>query len=343
MVYFSRINLKVSLTTLSIAILMQACATVDYQESPPVFVDGSSTVYPITERILEEFQATKTTQTVDIRNAFSGSTGGFRKFCNGETNISAASRPISQAEMKACDQAQVRYIELPIAFDAITIVVNKNNNWAKNITVQELKTMWQPQAEGKITRWQQVRDSWPDNPLNLFAPGEDSGTFDYFTEAIMGEADSSRRDFVFSEDDDALVKGVSQDPNALGYFGLAYYEENQDKISALAVDGGNGPVFPSLETVENGQYQPLSRPLFIYVNAKAAQENPLLEEFVKFYLEKAPELVTQVGYVPLPEEGYHLAKINFQRFKVGTVFDGKSQFDLTLGELLKKQAKFKEE
>jgi phosphate transport system substrate-binding protein len=337
----SEITVKTCLTLLSITLLLQGCGQVSSQDSKPVIIDGSSTVYPITQKIIAEFKQAKAEEKVEIQNNFSGTSGGFEKFCAGATDINAASRPISQLEMKACDQAEVRFIELPIAFDAITIVVNPNNNWAESITIEELKKMWQPEAQGKITQWQQVRNSWPAKPLNLFAPGQDSGTFNYFTEAVMGKVDSSRLDYVFSEDDRALVQGVSQDPNAIGYFGLAYYEQNKDKIKAVAVDNGAGAVMPSAATVESGQYQPLSRPLFIYVNAKAAQDKPALEEFVEFYLEKAPITTKEVGYVPLPDEGYHLGKIHFQRFKIGTVFEGKSEFNLTIGELLRKQAKFK--
>lgn len=323
------------------AFLLQACG--QQAEVKPIKIDGSSTVYPITEAVVKAYKANPLKQNgsnLEVQANFSGTGGGFRKFCEGATDINGASRPISREEMAVCNRAEVRYIELPIAFDAITVVVNPKNNWVESITVEELKQMWQPAAQGKIVKWNQVRSSWTDKPLNLFGPGKDSGTFDYFTEAIIGKGKGSRTDYVFSEDDDALVNGISQDPNALGYFGFIYYERNQDKLKALAIDNGSGPVLPSRKTVENAQYQPLTRPLFIYVNAKKAQENPALEDFVEFYLEKAPDLVVQVGYIPLPAEGYHLAKIHFQRFKVGTVFGGKSEFNLTIGELLRKQAEF---
>ncbi len=309
------------------------------QEIPSIKIDGSSTVYPITKEIAERFQVSKK-EPVAIDVEFSGTGGGFDKFCRGETDISNASRPIQLDEMAACNQAEVRYIELPVAFDALTVVVNPQNDWLDSITLEELEKIWSPAAEEKITRWNQIRSSFPDRPLNLYAPGTDSGTFDYFTEAVMGEAGASRTDYTASEDDDILVKEVSQDPNALGYFGLAYYEQRADEMKAVAIDSGNGAILPSRETVEQAQYQPLARPLFIYINAVSAQNNPALRQFIDFYLEQAPETVNEVGYVPLPEEAYHIDKVTFHRGEVGTVFEGQSQFNLTIPELLRRQARF---
>ncbi len=322
--------------------LLSACATVSSESVKPIKIDGSSTVYPITQAILEAYNnqsAKKVIPEIKIEGNFSGTGGGFQKFCAGETDISAASRPITQAEMSACSQNSISFIELPIAFDAITVVVNPQNTWADTLTTAELKTIWQEPSQGKVTQWQQVNSTFPQRPLTLYGPGKDSGTYDYFTEAIMGQDGASRQDFVSSEDDNVLVTGVAQDPNSLGYFGFAYYEQNQDKLKAVAIDNGNGGVLPSREAVEQGQYQPLARPLLIYVNAQKAQENPALEEFVEFYLAQAPKTVAAIGYIPLPAEGYHLAQVHFQRFKVGTVFDGKPQMDITIGELLRKQAK----
>jgi phosphate transport system substrate-binding protein len=302
-------------------------------------IDGSSTVYPITQAVAKAFQASIPYK-VDVRIGIAGTTGGFEKFCAGETDISDASRPILSAEMAACNKNGVRYIELPIAFDALTVAVHPQNTWAKDITVAELKKIWEPAAQGKITRWRQVRPSWADRPLHLYGAGRKSGTFDYFTEAVVGTVRASRLDYIASEDDDVLVQRVRQDPNALGYFGFAYYEANRGKLKALAVDNGQGAVLPSRPTVENAQYQPLSRPLFIYVNARSAQTKAGVKDFVDFYIENAPTLVSSVGYVPLPAEGYHLDYVHFNRGKVGTVFGGKAQLSLTIGELLRKQATF---
>lgn len=308
------------------------------QQRRTVIVDGSSTVFPITEAIAKQFQSQSANPTaVDI--SFSGTGGGFRKFCAGDTDISNASRPISAEEIATCDANQVRYYELPVAFDALTVVVNPQNSWADSITLEELKTLWAPAAQGKITNWSQVRPGWPDQALRLYGPGMDSGTYDYFTEVVLGQP--SRSDFVASEDDDLLVQGVAQTPGALGYFGLAYVEANPGSVKPLAIDSGRGPVAPTADNVVQATYQPLSRPLFIYVNYTSAQRNPALREFVEFYLEQAPQVVNTVGYIPLSEEAYNIALVNFHRGQVGTVFDGVPQPNLTLGEVLRKTRRIK--
>lgn len=301
-------------------------------------IDGSSTVYPITDAIAKEYQ--KTAKNTQIEVNFSGTGGGFKKFCAGETDISNASRPISEKEMAECKKNSIGYIELPIAFDALTVVVNPQNDWAKDITTEELKKIWEPAAEGKITRWNQVRASWPDRPIKLYGPGKDSGTFDYFTEAVVGKTDASRNDYTASEDDDVLVDGISKDPNALGYFGFAYYEANQSKLKALPVNNGKGAVTPSKETVEKAKYQPLSRPLFIYVNPWSAKHKGAVYKFIDYYLKTAGKTATSVGYVALPAEAYQIDYVHLNKGKVGTVFAGRQQLDLTIGELLRKQKQF---
>ncbi|NEO99195.1 MAG: PstS family phosphate ABC transporter substrate-binding protein [Symploca sp. SIO2E9] len=319
--------------------LVSSCSQGTSSQQQTIRIDGSSTVYPITQAVAKEFNA-KNIVPAEVTVDFSGTGGGFEKFCAGETDINDASRPIQLDEMAKCKAAGVAYIELPVAFDALSVVVNSQNNWASEITLAELKKIWDPAAEEKITKWNQVRASWPDKPLNLYAPGTDSGTYDYFTEAIVGKAGDSRSDFFGSEDDDILVEEISEDPNAIGYFGLAYYETNPGQMKPLAINSGNGSVLPSTETVKNATYQPLSRPLFIYVSLGSAQDKPAVREFVYYYLKRAPEIVSTVGYVPLPKEGYHLNKVHYNQGKVGTVFEGKSQFNLTIGELLRKQAKY---
>jgi phosphate transport system substrate-binding protein len=304
-----------------------------------VKIDGSSTVYPITEAVAEEFQkATRGATKVTV--GISGTGGGFKKFCRAETDISDASRPILKQEMEACKQAGVQYIELPVAYDALTVVINPQNTWIKSMTVAELKKMWEPAAQGKITKWNQVNPAWPDAPLKLFGPGADSGTFDYFTEAVVGKAKSSRGDFTASEDDNVLVQGVSRDKNALGYFGYAYYAENTGKLKAVPIveKDGKPAVLPSFETVKNGAYQPLSRPIFIYVNAKSV-ERPEVKEFVEFYLKNAPTLVKEVKYVPLPDAAYSLALENFKKKKTGTGFGGEAEVGVSVEELLRREGK----
>ncbi|MBE7385225.1 MAG: PstS family phosphate ABC transporter substrate-binding protein [Leptolyngbya sp. SIO1E4] len=302
-------------------------------------IDGSSTVYPITDAIAADFLAAESEE-IALEVAFSGTGDGFEKFCAGETVVNNASRPISEAEMTTCRDADIRYFELPVAFDAITIAVNPENTWAEDITVEELKMVWAESAQRQVTTWNEIRSDWPNRNITLYGPGTASGTYDYFTEVILEDGTTGRSDYIASEDDQLLVDGISNDPDALGYFGFAYYEENQTLLKALGVDSGEGAVVPSREMVEQGQYHPLSRPLFIYVNAQAAQENPNLQAFVQFYLENAPTAVQDVGYVPLPQEGYEVAMTQFYRGKVGTVFDGQLQPGLTIRELLSKRATF---
>ena len=302
-------------------------------------VDGSSTVFPISEAVAEEFQ--KANPNVRVTVGISGTGGGFQKFCRGETDISDASRPIRPAEIEACQKAGIEYIELPIAYDGLAVVVNPKNAWAETITVDELKTLWSPEAQGKVLRWNQVRASWPNREIRLFGAGVDSGTYDYFTEAIVGKEGASRGDFTSSEDDNVLVQGVSSDELALGFIPFAYVEQNQGKLKLVPVDdakadNGSGPISPSAETVRNGTYQPLSRPLFIYVARKAA-DKPELQRFVDAFFTSA-ELVREVGYVELTPQIYELAKKHFAERKVGTAFgEGGSQVGMTLEKLLSRE------
>jgi phosphate transport system substrate-binding protein len=309
-----------------------------FAQQQVVKVDGSSTVFPITEAVAEEFQKSKKNQ-VKVTVGISGTGGGFKKFCRGEIDISDASRPILDKEMADCKAAGIEYFELPVAFDAITVVINPKNSFIKQLTLAELKKIWEPAAQGKVTRWNQVNPAWPDQPMKLFGPGADSGTFDYFTEAVVGKAKSSRGDFTASEDDNVLVQGVARDVNALGYFGFAYYVENKDKLKAVPIVNDKGqPVLPSLEAVVKGIYQPLSRPIFIYVNAKSLAK-PEVKEFVQFYMEQGAKLAQEVKYVPLPAHAYKTAWNHVLKNKKGTVFGGTPEVGITIEELLRREAK----
>ncbi len=301
-------------------------------------VDGSSTVFPITEAVAEEFQKAKK-GAIKVTVGISGTGGGFKKFCRGETDISNASRPILEKEMADCRAAGIKYIELPIAFDALTVVMNPKNTFVKELKVSELKTMWEPAAQGKITKWNQVNPAWPDQNLKLYGPGADSGTFDYFTEAAVGKAKSSRGDYTASEDDNVLVQGVSRDVGGLGYFGFAYYVENQDKLKAVPIVNSKGKaVLPSIESVMDGSYEPFSRPIFIYVNAKSA-EKPEVKEFVEYYLKHGGKLAKEVKYVPLTEADYKHAADNFAKKKTGTAFGGHNEVGVRISDLLKRDPK----
>lgn len=328
-------NFRVVVTAGMLGMLLNTVGTV--VASPTIRIDGSSTVYPITEAVAEDYQIAKR-GAVRVTVGISGTGGGFRKFCRAETDIVNASRPITQLEMEACKAAGVQYIEMPIAFDALTVVVNPRNTWSKTITVAELKKFWEPEAQGKITHWNQVNPAWPDKRISLYGAGADSGTFEYFTEAIVGKAKSSRGDFTASEDDNVLVQGVASDMYALGFFGYAYYIENNKKVHAVAVDNGNGGVIPSAATVEDSSYQPLSRPVFIYVNAKSV-DKPEIREFVNFFMKNAPALVSEVKYFPLSLEVYNLNLEHMNKKKIGTVFSNESGVGVKLEEILKLEAR----
>jgi phosphate transport system substrate-binding protein len=321
-------------------IALAMCATVlaAPAHAQLVKLDGSSTVFPVSEAVAEDFQKAKK-GAVKVTVGISGTGGGFKKFCRGETDVSNASRPILKAEMAECAKAGIDYYELPVAFDALTVVVNPKNSFIKQLTIAEMKKMWEPAAQGKVTRWNQVNPAWPDAPMKLFGPGADSGTFDYFTEAVVGKSKSSRGDFTASEDDNVLVQGVARDVNGLGYFGYAYYVENKDKLKAVPIVNEKGqPVEPSMEAVLKGTYSPLARPIFIYVNAKALQR-PEVREFAEYYMKHAAALAREVKYVPLPDAAYRTAWEHVQKGRKGTVFGGVAEAGVTIEELLRREAK----
>ncbi len=309
-----------------------------FAASELIRVDGSSTVFPITEAVAEEFQ--KSSGGVKVMVGISGTGGGFKRFCRGETDISDASRPIKEKEIVACKESGIEYIELPVAYDGLAVMVNPDNTWVDHLTVKELKKIWEPAAQGVVMKWSDVRAGFPDRTINLFGPGTDSGTFDYFTEAINGKSGSSRGDFTASEDDNVLVEGIASDAGALGYFGLAYYEQNKNKLKLVPIDdenntNGSGPIAPSEKTVMDSTYQPLARPIFIYVNVKSAAKE-YIKKFVEYYMSHAAPLVQEVGYIPLQEEAY---AAGLQRFKMGmkgSVFGtGKTKVGVKMADLLK--------
>lgn len=320
---------------LSMVALSFAIGTASAQQRI-VQTDGSSTVFPVTEAMAEEFQ--KVGKGVKVVVGNSGTGGGFKKFCRGETDISNASRPIRAGEAADCKKNGIEFIELPIALDALAVMVNPKNTWVTDLTVAELRTIWQPEAQGKIMNWNQVRAGFPDRPLRLYGPGVDSGTYDYFTAAVVGKEHSSRGDFTASEDDNVLVQGIAGDVNALGFFGLAYYQENAKRLKGVAIkrDGTSKAVLPAFENALSGAYQPLTRPIFIYVSTKSLSAKPYVASFVEFYLDRvnAAKLVKEVGYVPLPDNAYDAFMQRFKERKTGTAFAG-STVGLSIAELLK--------
>ncbi len=299
-------------------------------------IDGSSTVFPISEAIAESFGKANPGKKVSV--AESGTGGGFKKFCRGEIDINDASRPILQKEIDECKAKGIDYLEVPIAYDALTVIINPANTWAANMKVAELKKMWEPAATAKVMKWKDVNPAYPDSKMALYGAGRSSGTFDYFTEAINGKAKEGRTDYTATEDDNVTVKGVISDKNALGYLGFAYYEANKTKLKAVGIDSGKGAVLPSIETAKNGTYTPLARPLFIYVSSKSL-EKPGVKEFVDYYIAQIPKASAETKYIPLPETAY--AKINekVKAKKLGTVFGGKEAIGLKIDEILAKESK----
>ena len=292
--------MKKIFTLLSTLVLASAFAQIT--------IDGSSTVYPIAVAVAEEFNID--TPSAQVNVAFSGTGGGFKKFCAGETQVSNASRPIKQEEADLCAAAGIEFVEIPVAYDALTVVVNPDSEWVQCLSVDQLKDLWQPEPRARF--WSDFDTTWPMEEIKLYGPGTDSGTFDYFTERVVGEAGTSRSDFFPSEDDTVLVQGIEGDKNALGYFGFAYYLEEGKKLKGLEIDGGQGCIAPSADTVNDSSY-PLSRPLFIYVNKASANENVDLAAFVEYFLsEDARELIGDTGYVVLPDNMYTEALTTFQ-------------------------------
>lgn len=307
-----------------------------------VKIDGSSTVFPITEAVAEDFQIQEK-GAIRVTVGISGTGGGFKKFCRGETDISGASRPIKESEMAKCAEAGVKYIELPVAFDALTVVINPENDWAKTLTTNQLKTAWESAAQNKVNNWNQVDPSFPDEPLHLYGPGTDSGTYDYFKEVIIGKdpvtkkKGDTRADYTASEDDNVLVLGVSGDKGGLGYFGFAYYEENKDKLDAVAIVNKEGQaVLPSADAVNDGSYNPLSRPIFIYVS-EASLNKPYVQKFMDYYMANAPRLSNEVGYVAMPSKFYDAAKARLAARMTGKVFGVKANKGVSIDMLMAKK------
>lgn len=315
---------------LPVLILLPACA---WGGAPHVTVDGSSTVYPITEAVAEVYALSGAERRVTV--GVSGTGGGMKKLCEGQVDLIGASRPIKESELERCEAHGIEVIELPIAMDGVAVVVHPEARWVEAMSVEELARVWEPAAQGRVLRWSDVRPEWPDAELHLFGPGVDSGTYDYFTAAVVGEEHASRGDFTSSEDDNVLVAGISRDTHGLGFFGLAFYLENQDKVRALGVAPADGddPVWPSAESVRTGAYQPLSRPVFLYVNASALAA-PQVEGFVDFYLRESAPLVEEVGYVPLSEALQGLVRGRFDAGVTGSVLEGGSKPGADLAALL---------
>ena len=299
-----------------------------------VRIGGSSTVFPIMMEAIRAFRAAGNNTKIDLKQ--SGTTDGFRRFCAGQLEIANASRPINSKEIKACASNRISFIELPIAFDALSIVVHPSNSWAKQISTKQLARLWGRQAEGKIDSWNAVNRDWPERPIKLCGPGKDSGTYDYFNKAINGSTDNSRQDYTSSEDDSAIVKCVAQNPSALGYFGFSYYKANQNKLRALAVAASSGPVDPSVANVQSGRYQPLSRPLFIYINDKALTGKPDVLKFATFTIRNGLSLIATAGDITLPASTYQLVESKLYKRITGTMFSGDLPVGLSIGEAMRR-------
>ena len=328
----SKVHQSLILTTLFVAMSLtfgNSCKAAPAQLEGSVKLDGSSTVFPISEAVAEEFQGEN--RKVRVTVGVSGTGGGFKKFCVSETDINDASRPIKESEAKLAEENNIEYVELPVAFDGIAVMVNPKNDFVDHLTVEELTKIWS--SGSNVRKWNEVRTEWPDREIHLYGPGTDSGTFDYFLEAIIGKDNHVRPDFTASEDDNILVQGISGDDDALGFFGFAYYAENKERLKLVGIDNGSGPIEPSEKTINDGSYAPLSRPIFIYVSTESAKK-PAVESFVNYYLDIAPEIVSEVGYVALPDDVYAAAKKRFADRKTGSAFGGEHGDGATLLTIL---------
>jgi phosphate transport system substrate-binding protein len=307
---------------IAVALAAVACARNQSQLSGAITADGSSTVYPLTTAVTEEF--VRMHPAVKIAVSVSGTSGGFAKFCQGEIDLQNASRPINPEEVAACTRQGVSFIEIPVAYDALTIIVHPANQWVKAMTLQELKKLWEPEAEKKVLRWRDVRTEWPDEPIALFGPGPASGTFDHFTEAVVGVLRASRRDYTATEDDSVIVRGVAANRYALGYVGFSHFAQHSDQLRVVAIEGRNadrlGAVIPSVDNVHRGAYVPLSRTLLIYVNARSL-ERPEMSEFVNFYLKQDQDLIRQVAGIPMSARAYELVRQRVANKVPGSLFE----------------------
>lgn len=321
----------------SLAVLVSACNGSVPKTRSTIEISGSSTVFPVIVKAVAAYRSTEQGKAVSLKLSEVGTTAGLRKFCAGEIQIANASRPISSKELKACAGHGVTFLELPLAFDALTVVVSKDNTWSQAISIKELSRTWGSQAQGRIKTWQQINLDWPERPLRLCAPGRDSGTFDYFNQAINGDKANARADVESSENDNVLVSCVENDPNAMAYFGFAYYQANAQRLRALPIIGSEGvAVAPSIKTAQDGSYAPLSRPLFIYVNDKQMRSDEAIRSFVSFTVGNGLRFVAEAGYIPLPADTYRIVESKLYHHILGTSFGGDLPVGLTIGEALRR-------
>jgi phosphate transport system substrate-binding protein len=335
---FASFRLRLALLATVITPIGSGAALAQQQVSArPVLISGSSTVYPIVQAGIGAFRQTAVGKGVSVSLKETGSSAGFRDLCSGRVEISNASRPINAKELKACADKGIRFIEVPLAFDALSVVVNPANTWANTISPQQLSLLWNRNAQGRINNWNQLNPAWPKRPIKLCGPGSDSGTFDYFNKAINGDVDNSRRDYTASEEDNVVVNCVAKDPQALGYLGYGWFRSNAGRLKALAVVNPKGKAIqPSVQSVLQGQYQPLSRVLFIYVNDKALNDRPEVRNFTTFLVKNSPSLVAKANYIALPESTIRLVETKLYRRVLGTSFGGELPVGLTISDALQR-------